>query len=159
MSETNKITKEDLIRLVDETVEYYKTNPRGLLFYTKKVDGRNQTVKKGCTYADGDRCCAVGRLFSDDEKKTFGDYPSGVAYMVLHFEGIVPDVVLDYPTMFLTLLQRLHDTDLNWVDNDSGGCDLTPEGIDEVNSIKDNIDDIIDKQTGREYRLEKGLIC
>ena len=111
-----------MLEILDETIEYYTHNPRGI------TDG------EVCLYLTEDgKKCAVGRCLVE------GRIPTT-------FEGGVPSLVRKYGTFLLkpqyrgykeafwTDLQTLHDRSYYWV---VGG--LNDEGERYVNEIKTNI--------------------
>lgn len=104
----NMKTKEEKLKLIDETVEFYKTNPRCA------------TERNGlpvCEYwlPDKPHGCAVGRLFkTEEERKAFqesmSEHLSTGANSVFY---LLPDYIREWGKEFLCMLQNTHDEHLN----------------------------------------------
>ncbi len=123
-----KTLKEKQLDFLNETIEHYKTNPRGM--------------KKGsyCSYEHG---CAIGRHLNKElaiqlDKLIDIGQNSGVSYSNVF--NILPEFLKELKIDFLTRVQKLHDNSLFWTKNDSEfGFDLSESGESEVNSIKTSI--------------------
>lgn len=102
--------------IIEETVEYYRTHPRG--------------VNNGgsCVYYSEGRMCAVGRCLKDPAP--WADQPGVAASDLFDRDGF--DVLADdYRVMdesFWEELQDFHDTSYNWEANDDGGFNLSSDG-------------------------------
>lgn len=116
------------LKILEETVDYYKIHPRGL----------NDSGE--CCYYDkntGNRC-AIGRLLTIEQAK---DVPSNGSIDV-------DDMVHDYlvscnPTLFngenirfLSDLQRFHDNETLWDSDGAGNNKLTQSGEKEYLKLK-----------------------
>jgi hypothetical protein len=109
--------------IVDDIVDYYKTNPRGL-----KKNG-------GCTYAG----CAVGyacgfQVDDWDDHGDFWDVMDNVEEDSI-WEKFLPQYCKTN-TDFWRDVQVLHDSCFNWEQNDLGGQDLSEVGKERVYSLK-----------------------
>lgn len=113
------------VNIIKETVEYYKTNSRGI----KNLGNGFQ-----CVYyneVNGAKC-AVGRCFTKKGIKIFGD-------VISDYYGLFPNIQ-EHPENyfyskykgksehFWSELQILHDSADYWVKNELGGQDLTDVG-------------------------------
>ena len=119
--------------LLVETIEYYKTNERGI----------SQDNAAECEYycKSGKSYCAIGRILSKDYNQTDQD----LAELNIAFGGsswdtlgddwsllesdIYDDMNNKYGKTFLQQLQDLHDTEQNWNGNATGGYDLSQHGM------------------------------
>lgn len=114
-------TKEDKLKLLEETATFYTSENRCL------VGGL-------CKYWTEDKPngCAIGRLISD--KKLCKELnPLGTVGRDCVFD-ILPDELKDYGQNFLRELQMLHDTGDNW--NETG---LSERGKSVREEIKEQI--------------------
>lgn len=115
--ETIVRTKQDYLNLLKETVEYYKTNPRG---YNANA---NQ-----CVYYDKITgvMCAVGRCLINPEK--LGNFNGGIIPLNNEFglESSLKEEYRGFSMYFWGELQGLHDSDfsikskkscLKWIEN------------------------------------------
>ena len=110
-----KTRKEKKLDLLNDTINYYNTNNRG-------IDPSNGK----CSYAFD---CAIGRLIPDMElKKKFGNLPINLVYDHL------PNKLKKFDLQFLTFIQNLHDIEENW--NEKG---LSQRGKEQVEFIKRHI--------------------
>jgi hypothetical protein len=108
--------------IVDDIVDYYKTNLRG------EKDGK-------CIYTG----CAVGyacgfQVDEWDEHGDFWDVMESVGEDSV-WEKFLPEYCKTNAG-FWSDVQKLHDHSLNWVGNALGGQDLSEAGKERVNSIK-----------------------
>lgn len=121
-----------MLKELDEMVEYYKSNPRGI-----KSNGH-------CAYYaernEGYTCCAVGRKLPVERAKfiqdEFNDSSIGVGTL---YESIAD--ILVYPKTFWAAMQRFHDIHNHWdtnPDNENGQI-LSPDGVRFYNGIKEGI--------------------
>lgn len=119
-----KMTKEQLL---DETVEYYKTNPRA-------------ATKNSCYYQTPDgHMCAIGRLLKNPaeiEKKFAGWGVDTISGLKKHLKPEYKHFVVGDNHPFLTKLQTLHDHRGHWKPNLRGGYYLTEEGEQFCQSIR-----------------------
>lgn len=120
-----KITNEELL---DETIEYYKTHPRAM--------NENGT----CQYLTNEgNMCAIGRCLT---KKGFQDVNiiDNKGYVVngsLNLKTLRPLLKSKYKKItFWEDLQYLHDRDLLWSPNETGGNDLSSVGLGYVEQLK-----------------------
>lgn len=123
--------------VLDETVRYYKTHSRGTVY----TDGTGP-----CVYYEEDededggcRMCAIGRLLENPEAASdvigpWAGYDGNTA--VLRATQIKEEYQ-HLSHRFLAALQIFHDTDSNWTQNETGGWDLTAQGLDELDRLKD----------------------
>ena len=121
-------------QLLDETIEYYRTNPRGV----------NPHDRGGCVYRTSDEpgaaMCAVGRCMdwakmTPEEADVIGD-SSSMAYAFLRsrigngptFSDYMQEQYRDLPDSVFADLQSLHDASSYWRANGEGGQSLTERG-------------------------------
>lgn len=126
-----KATKEDMIWLLNDTVEYYSEN-------TKR---RCQGEAGGCFYnpasvglehiSDG---CAIGRWMTPVQKQSADAWLGGTVGVSELPPELMPEKLKKYSIKFLSAIQNLHDSNLNW---DERG--LTRYGEREVNDILNGI--------------------
>src|SRR5690606_24716056 len=88
-----------------ETIEYY----------SEDVNRRAKTDQGGCAYLTKDgNMCAVGRCFSEEGLKEYGNCPSFFHHEMI---DLFKDEYKIYDQQFWSLLQGLHDKDQNWDEN------------------------------------------
>lgn len=99
------------IEIIDETIEFYNKNPRstsslGCLYYNLKT-------KTKCAFS---RCCTEEgiKVLKLHEFRGLGHFD---------IESIIKEEYKKHELMFWVNLQKLHDIDKNWNDNE-----LTEEG-------------------------------
>ena len=116
------------IEIIDETIEYYKTHPRGVL-----------KLAKSCKYkTDSGAMCAVGRCFN--EQADFEFYGNIITYKNKVLSNDPLDVHLKseyhgHGVEFWQQLQLLHDGSNYWTKTETGN-ELTEDGISFVNYLK-----------------------
>jgi hypothetical protein len=133
------------LRILDETVEYYKTNPRG-------VDPKKQ---RGCHYYKNGAVCAVGRLskepfviedasengdvFDSDIESIYESFDSDDEFWeLLNLKDEYKDLETENDYIdFLSELQSFHDGVTYWKRNKLGGNDLTKSGEEQLRRLKD----------------------
>ena len=128
------LTKEEKLKLLNDTIEYYCNNPRSIDYVTKycKYFGKN-----------GERC-AFSRIITKPEaieelKKHEGlGCGNSSIEKVYHLEGLAWE-----DKIFYQKIQQLHDFEAHWVDISDNKRELTRNGINHVSYIKDYIEDII----------------
>jgi phage host-nuclease inhibitor protein Gam len=139
-------TKEEMINLVDETVEYYKTHYRGstavgsCAYEIILLKGEcNERVKARC---------AVGRVLKEEaqaEIKKLGIEAVDVGNLMSAFRGdeeaLFQEGYTDYPEWLWDRLQTLHDSQNNWIESEEEGKlnVLTKIGEEVVEFIKGEI--------------------
>lgn len=125
------------VEILNETVEYYKTNLRGI-----------NPNSLSCVYfvAETGAKCGVGRCCIDPKATWYGP-PSDGLFLdgpPPYYDHTTPRVPLDellFPEYrghcgaFWDQLQRFHDIPDNWKDNDKGGSDLTSAGYEELERL------------------------
>lgn len=131
----NTRSKRDKVKLLNDTVKYFKTHKRSV---GKK---RKEDSYESCFYAgrNGAKGCAIGRLIAD--KKLCREFDRG------EWPGVdngyifnsLPQKLQSYGQLFLAEVQNLHDTDDNWKVNDKGGNDLSERGKDFMKDKKESI--------------------
>jgi len=112
-----KITNEELL---DETIEYYKTHPRGV------IDG-------GCQYLTEDKTmCAIGRCLKEESFKhkyivsNLGYHEKSTRLNKELLSSLVKEEYQDI-TIWKEL-QELHDMHHYWKMNKESGQDLSSDG-------------------------------
>jgi hypothetical protein len=119
-------------KVLDETVNYYKSNPRGLVY-------NSEGLVKGCAYLNAEgHMCAVGRVFNKEGLKLYGNYTNDFRSLLseVNIENNFTDFFKKkYQHLtdlnFWTLLQDLHDDSNYWENNK-----LTKEGKTQLKRIK-----------------------
>lgn len=122
----SEIVKLNAHQIIDETIEYYKNNPRSF----------NQMDETECKYLNEDGAmCAVGRCLTDESLTIAHKYYEGQpANMLLsHSEIKLREQYTDMPIEFWVRLQRIHDNRKYW-----SNMELTPLGLSEVKIFKEN---------------------
>lgn len=121
-----KTLKERMTDILNDTVEYYKSNPRGI------VDDNCHYFKKA---PDGKICmCAVGRYMIDPEKVTSIHWVIPVRELdELYsknggFDYLLKQEYRGIPLMFWDDLQEFHDENRFWFFEENECNRLTPEG-------------------------------
>lgn len=121
------------VEIIDETVEYYKNNPRG-------VDELS-----ACLYNVKGKQCAVGRCIDWSDKEflhEFGKLEAGIEDLV---EEFIPHVKLKYADLFTTSekhikfwkeLQNFHDRSGFWKKTKEGNT-LTKMGETKYRALKE----------------------
>lgn len=126
-------TREEKLKLVDETVEFFTTHFRCNGFHHHAY----------CAYWShiAPHGCALGRLFKTEEERRnleeviVPSCESGQLYAVWKF---IPDYIIDWGFKFLETLQKIHDTFAYWSIEGLGNR-ITKEGIDFVEFFKQGI--------------------
>ena len=112
------------IEIIDETIEYYLVNPRGL----------NDNRK--CVYiSPSGNMCAVGRCLISPE-----DILNPAADSITDLEMKLKPEYRGHDVSFWSSLQTLHDVDGNWRTNSGPGGiknELTDSGHYRVSKLKD----------------------
>jgi len=114
------------IDIINETVEYYKTNPRG------KSDN-----SAGCDYLTPEGyMCAVGRCLKKKVRNSLTDfYGDAEALMEEKGRSSLDSLLLNkyknHSTLFWMDLQFLHDAGNFWDKNNVDGNNLTERGKDQ----------------------------
>lgn len=116
-------TQEEKLKFLNDTIEYYKTNTRGI----KKIS--ESTVI--CSYENG---CAIGRHL-DVELSKLLDKESNTSISISNVFRQLPDELKNYGKDFLLSVQELHDFNTNWILNKEGGNDLTEVGKERYENI------------------------
>lgn len=112
-----KTIKQKQLAFLKEMISFYNDNNRGL------------DACGNCSYLGG---CAIGRHIAD--KELCGKLDGLAANTVSSVFEEIPDNLKELGKTFLTRIQRLHDTEINWCE--SG---LTLIGNDNVLKIKRDI--------------------
>lgn len=100
--------------LLDETIEYYKTNPRGV--------GLNSYGNLACKYiTDEGAMCAVGRCLTDPKSFQNKFHTVGISDIAddHHISGYFKEEYKDVPLEWWDMLQHFHDPPILW--NADGG--------------------------------------
>lgn len=115
------IVRKTTHQIIDETVEYYKNNPRS-------KDGDGNCVYNG---PNGEKC-AFSRLAKPDFDFKYFEGENCAAILNKAFqEDILLPEYCGHPNGFYADLQALHDRDYYWSNNN-----LTKEGIEFVENMK-----------------------
>ncbi len=128
-------TREEILSLIDETVEYYNNNPRAI------VDSR---CKYRAFINDTEANCAVGRCLTEeakDEIESEGINGSTVGDIIVDIDT-VPLFKKEYEgftTKVWRRLQVLHDNHEHWEIRYGAveGSPLTPEGEQNLKALKE----------------------
>jgi hypothetical protein len=153
----NDKTIEEYLNLLKETILFYKHNPRG----TTPIE----TGQSICVYhnKDNNTYCAVGRCLHPNKLNTIHDTIDNLIYEYNDddaFQGLFKQSYRGYQPHFWTLLQFLHDNKEHWTPNNSGGNNLTEEGIKVVLEIEYAIEGLFNwsDENAFENSLEKLVI-
>jgi hypothetical protein len=131
------MSKEKMLALLDETVEFYGNNPRAI---------QNSV----CVYKtrEGHKC-AIGRLLTSEEMEIWLKTANEAEDGGTNFNGMlekgcdVPEALKDFPLWFATQLQTFHDTCSFWCEGnyDERGYveELSESGKQYVAEIRKNI--------------------
>jgi len=132
MENTNtldEVTQLSIEQIIDETVEHYKSNPRGKYGHS-------------CVYKNLDGAmCAVGRCLKDETltdvflTKYNEGYGAENLDGALGLDKILKPQYVGHPTNFWEHLQSLHDSDLNWTKTDAGN-EITAYGKLAIDNMK-----------------------
>lgn len=119
-----------MLEILNETVEYYKTNQRGLNF---NVYGHSI----GCLYYNEQTggMCAVGRCLTNPESL---DSNCFIRY-INDLDQYLKEEYRGHSVHFWALIQALHDDGIFWEKNNLGGSNLTNRGLSEVEYIRNLI--------------------
>lgn len=115
---------EKMYRFLEDTIEYYTSNK----------DSRSVDLKKGgCFYrSPTDQRCAIGRFIPEDL------YSQDIEYSTIKAlrreSDRINNLFKEFPTLFLSDIQDLHDTNYYWNDNK-----LTILGKEFIEGVKDRI--------------------
>lgn len=132
------INFEDYERMIDETVKYYKTHPRGIIPGTE-----------ACLYKEGDKECAVGRCMTKKAQKSFEHTETPIHTLLeeqelgmYEFEKkyFKKKYQLDFPIQFWKDLQKLHDKSHYWNNEQLSGISgqtLSERGQNQVEILKE----------------------
>jgi hypothetical protein len=133
---------ETLLQVFDETVAFYDANP----------DKRGYSDTGGCEYVAYDRdekdnllpgterCCAVGRMLTDEERRTVHQQGMNGASVRTLIDRVSVPSLRPYPVRFLEKMQALHDGYQYW---DATG--LSPLGVVRRDAIRQEIIDLYEK--------------
>lgn len=124
-------TKEEKIKLLNETVEYYSADPLNRICKTdEKCVYNPKTIGKEGT-SEG---CAVGRLLPPELSLKLDNDFNNVPVTREDLFDILPEDVKNYGRSFLGSLQQLHDSSVYW--NSTG---LSEAGRERVKTITQDI--------------------
>lgn len=115
-------------KVLDETVEYYKTHPRA-------TDGQGD-----CKYYIKGNMCAVGRCFKNPSKFRNEDIDVDNISKKYDFNAELKEQYQGLLIEFWLRLQDLHDTENYW-EKTMYGNDLTPLGFAVADEMHCSIDD------------------
>jgi len=120
-------TKEEMVQLLDETVQHYTNNPRA-------IDDNG-----GCMYIAANGCkCAVGRKLSDNDLDIIiAEDINGSGLYQLMNRSLGKELFNKYGLALMGNLQSLHDGESNW--KDLFGKGLSNMGSNMVRKVKVNI--------------------
>lgn len=116
------------LEIIEETINYYKTNPRG------------SNPKGGYAYkTESGAMCAVGRCMND--KANFDFWTGIIVYEAFLLPGLSIDEHLKpeyhgHSTFFWDKLQNLHDSTFYWIATDTG-FELSESGKEYVEKLKE----------------------
>jgi len=120
------------VQIIDETIEYYKNNNRGIVNKTLYI----------CAYKnDKGDMCAVGRCFTPDtlklieEKDLIGCTTFGLNSHI-NFDKALKPQYQGHSIEFWRDLQRLHDTMEYWEKTTTGNI-LTNKGMEKAKQLKE----------------------
>ena len=121
MTETKQLSK---LEIIEETVEYYKNNPRSL------------SLSGSCLYQGEDgELCAFARVVVPEERKYLTE--NEACSMLMGIKLLPQYEKHEKDVEFWLDIQQLHDRSRNWTPNNSGGNDLTQDGKIFVNERKE----------------------
>ena len=125
-------------QIIDETVEYYRHNPRSVV----KIHLPDENFTTKCLYkSENGAMCALGRCFSNEGLKLVLDmgYNAGHgASMIERYIGLDNQLQPKYKgqtNLFWRNLQEFHDNEDNWKADEIGN-ELTELGLQTLNTIK-----------------------
>lgn len=105
-------------QIVEETIEYYKTNPRGI-----------ELNYQMCQYwTDEGNMCAIGRCLKEPKKFENHLDENALELTDVDLEQFLKPEYLGHDINFWVQLQMFHDENFNWNKNDKGGQDITDYG-------------------------------
>lgn len=128
-------TKQEIL---DHIVEYYKINPRAVLFF--ESGGSTCTYKHKTTGAR----CAHSICIDDDFIEKEGSDITGSASALITKMGdeIHKPEFRGHSKHFWNLIQQFHDERENWTLNEQKGSDLTTDGVAHYNRIVELLEEL-----------------